>query len=237
MKQTGAGIALIAVGIALAAVVALELAPGDARGDGDNPADSLRYLEQFGQLFVYSGLALVVAGVALVVAVLGVLRILGTPSLAYSAASAFGVLSGGFLAVSGVMRMQANGTVPYIQSLDQSWGEAAYLAVQMAGTQGLLSAGMMALAAWLVALAILLIRRGSRAVALLALLPAGMLAVLVIDLVVPNLATDNDTVSSVVYVIYILCAIIGIPVACIGFGIALTTRRIQARLLPTTTAG
>ncbi|MGV8895425.1 MAG: hypothetical protein ACOH10_09640 [Rhodoglobus sp.] len=229
MAQRGTGIALVAAGIALAATTILELAVGDARGDGDNPADSLRYLSEFGQLYVYSGFALVAGGVALVAGVLGVLRFVGMPSLAFGTASTFGVLAGGFLAVGGVMRMQANGTVPHIQNLNESWGESAYLVVQIAGTQGVLSTGMMATAAWLVSLAILLFRRGSRALALLAILPATMFSILLLDLLVPSLATSASA-SEVVFLAYLASAFAGIPIACIGFGIALTSTSVQARL-------
>ena len=223
---------MVVAGIAFAAAIAFEFSVGEARGDGDNPADSLLFLQNFGQQYVYSGLALVVAGVAIVVAVLGVLRLIGTPSLAFSTASALGVLAGGFLAVGGIMRMQANGTVPHIQDLNESWGESAYLVVQIAGTQGVISTGLMAVAAWLVALAVVLYRRGVRALALLAVLPAGMLAVLLLDLLAPTLATDDGTLSSIIYVVYILCALGGIPIASIGFGIALATARVQERLRP-----
>ena len=81
------GIALIVCALAFAAVSALELAPGDARGDGDNPADSLEYLAQFGLFYSYSGFALVVGGVALVVAVVGIRHLMGRQSLAFAAAS------------------------------------------------------------------------------------------------------------------------------------------------------
>ncbi|MEQ1738074.1 MAG: hypothetical protein ABL886_16935, partial [Rhodoglobus sp.] len=120
-------------------------------------------------------------------------------------------------------------TVPHIQSLDQSWGESAYLAVQMAGTQGLMSTGMMALAAWLVALAVLLVRRGARAVALFAVLPAGVLVILALDLALPFL---DDNGPEWLFLVYIASAIVGIPLACIGFGIALAGRRTQERLRP-----
>lgn len=227
MTQRAPGIALMGSGASLLAVSVLEFAAGDGRGDGDNPADSLRYLAEFGLLYSYSGLALVVGGVALVVAVLGILRITGMPSLAYAAASTFGVLAGGFLSVSGVMRMQAYGTVPHIQSLDQSWGEAAYLAVQMAGTQGLLSTGMMALAAWLVAFAIVLIRRGIRVPAVLAIFPVAVLVILAADLALPFIAATEQ-----LFLVYVASAIVGVPLCCVGFGALLVSEKAQSRLHP-----
>lgn len=231
MAQRGTGFALVVAGVALAAASAFELVVGDARGDGDNPADSLRYFSEFGQLYVYSGFALVLGGVALVTAVVGVLRFVGAPSLAFATASTFGVLAGGFLAVGGVMRMQAVGTVPHIQSLNEGWGESAYLVVQMAGTQGVLSTGMMAGAAWLVALTILLFRRGLPVLGLLAVLPATMLGILLLDLVAPSVA-ESAFASEVTFLVYLASGLAGIPIACIGLGIALTAPTVQERLRP-----
>lgn len=225
MKRRSAGIALIVAGLTLLTASSLELAAGEGRGDGDNPAESLQYLAEFGLLYSYSGLALVVGGVLLVVSVLGVLRLSGMPSLAYGTASVFGALAGGFLTVSGVMRMQAYGTVPHIQSLNQSWGESAYLAVQMAGTQGLLSTGMMGLAAWLVALSILLFRQGLRVPVVLAVFPVVVLLILAVDLAFPSLDAPEE-----VFLVYISSAILGIPVCCVGLGVALLTQRARSRL-------
>jgi hypothetical protein len=232
MQQSAAstrtpGFALIATGVTLALVSVLELSAGDARGDGDNPADSLRFLAEFGDLYAYSGLALVTGGVALVLAVLAIRRMLGELSLAFSTTSAFAVLSGGFLAVCGVMRMQAVGTVPHIQGLKESWGESAYLTVQIAGTQGLLSAGMMGLAAWLIALAIVFVRRGVTGPILLAVFPTIAVLILAIDLALPwfdQLSLDG------VFVVYIASIIVGMPLCCIGYGTFLLLPRTHARL-------
>lgn len=219
------GIALIVCAIALAAVSVLEFAPGDARGDGDNPADSLKYLAEFGLLYSYSGFALVVGGVALVVGVVGIRHLMGQQSLAFAAASTFGILGGGFLVVAGVMRMQANGTVPYIASLDESWGESAYLAVQLAGTQGLLSAGMLAAAAWLVAFGLVLWRRGSRLPSIAAVMPALVLFVLMGDLVLPFITAPDE-----LFIVYILAIVIGLPACSLVFGVTLLSDRTRRRL-------
>lgn len=219
------GIALIVCALAFAAVSALELAPGDARGDGDNPADSLEYLAQFGLFYSYSGFALVVGGVALVVAVVGIRHLMGRQSLAFAAASTIGMLGGGFLIVAGVMRMQANGTVPHIANLNRSWGEAAYLAVQMAGTQGLLSAGMLALAAWLVAFGLVLWRRGVRVPALAAVLPTLVLLILLGDLALPFLVAPDG-----LFVFYILAIVAGVPICSLVFGLTLLRDRARRNL-------
>ena len=70
--------------------------------------------------------------------------------------------------------MQAPGTLVYMADLNRSWGEAAYLAVQMAGTQGLASAGVFALSGWAVGLSFFGWRSGAVpfALALLGVAPA-----------------------------------------------------------------
>lgn len=222
------GLALMASGIALAAASILEFAPGAIRGDGDNPEDSLNYLAQFGDFYLYSGLALALGGLLLVVAVIGIYRMLSAASLAFTASSAFGVLAGGFVAATGVMRMQATGTVPHIESLSEAWGQAAYLAVQMAGTQGLLSTGVIALAGWLVAVALVLARHRLRVPALLAVFPATALLVLVSDLIFPSFA---DNAPDYIFLAYVAAAILGMPACCVGFGITLLFHRVRQRLV------
>ena len=223
------GTALLVAGLALLGASLLEFAPGEARGDGDNPADSLRYLAEFGDLYSYSGLALVVAGVALVVGVITVhsLQRGRGRSLGFDTVSVFGVLAAGFFATTVVMRMQASGTMPHTQSLDESWGEAAYLVVQMAGTQGLLSTGMIALALWLVAASTVFARRGVRAPAVVAVFPVAVLLVLIGDIVAPSLAGSLS--GEGVFLAYIAAALFGLPVSCAAVGLALVMRRSREK--------
>lgn len=213
-----AGITLLLCGLALAAVSALEFAAGEGRGDGDNPAESLRYFEDFGDLYSYSGLALVVAGVLLVASTIGIYRVIGSTSIPFSTASVFALIAGGLLLAGGVLRMQAIGTVPHIANLDQSWGEAAYLAVQMAGTQGLISSGMIAVAAWLVALGIVFARRRMWLTVASTVFPATVLLILALDLALPWLDESN---LDGLFVVYIASSIIGIPLCCLWFGVSL----------------
>lgn len=207
------GIALIATALALVAVSVAEFSAGDARGDGDNAADGLRFLEENGVAFSLSGLALVVGGVALVVSVLAMRGLLSgrRRSLAAEAASTFGVLGGGFLAATGVMRMQSVGTVPYIGSLDEGWGESAYLVVQIAGTQGLLTTGILALSAWLISTAIGWWRRGLRGPTLFAVFPIVIVLILLADLALPFLTFPDD-----LFVVYIVSITLGLPLCCLA---------------------
>lgn len=231
-----AGIALALSGIATVLASVIEFAPGNlARGDGDNPADSLAYLNEHGTSYSYSGLALVIGGALLVVAVVGIYRITAhMASLAYSATSVFGVLAGGFLVVAGVMRMQAVGTVPHIQSLNESWGEAAYLAVQMAGTQGLLSAGVMALAAWLVSLTVLFAMCRLWAPVAFGVFPLIVLLVLATDLIFPTLAESSS--SEILFLAYIAALAFGMPLCSAACGIALSLPQVRRVLAGETAA-
>lgn len=223
------GIALVCTAVALMAVAALELAVGSARGDGDNPADSLDYLASYGQLYALSGLALVAGGAAMIVAALGVRRFARTAgvSLALESITAVAVLAAGFFAVAGVMRMQAVGTVPHIQGLDQQWGESAYLVVQIAGTQGLLSAGLIGLAAWLVGFVLFAWRRRVRWPSLVGVIPALILLLLLTDLAMPSLI---ELVGEGLFLAYIAGIVIGLPLSCLVFGVVLLVPASQSRL-------
>ena len=222
-----AGITLLLCGVALGAVSALELGAGDGRGDGDNPTDGLRYFAELGDLYTYSGLALVIAGVLLVASAIGIYRLLGSTTLSFSTASVFALISAGALFTAGVLRMQSIGTVPYIASLDQSWGESAYLAVHLVGTQGLISAGMIGVAGWLVALGLVFARRRIWLPVASTLFPAVVLIVLALDLALPWLDEAN---LDGLFVVYIASSIVGIPVCCLSFGIALLFTRVRTRL-------
>lgn len=204
----------------------LELASG-TRGDADNPTDSLAFLSEHGELYSYSGTAFTVAGAALVVAVLGIWQLLGAVSLSFATASVLGILGGGFLIVNGILRMQSVGTVPYIRSLNQGWGESAYLAVQMAGTQGLMSAGLMILSAWLVSLGLLFARRRIWGPVAFAVLPAMVLGILLADLLIPGL---DELELDGLFVVYAAGLAIGVPLCCAAFGISTTLPRVRRRL-------
>ncbi len=222
-------ISWILAGAALVAASAAELAPGaELRGDGDNPADSLAYLSVAGRAYLWSGALLALGGAALVVGAVGRLRARGEhpSSMLTHVSLVFTIISAGLLIGAGALRMQATGTVPHIASLDPDWGAAAYLAVQMAGTQGMLSAGMFTLLAVTVALSIAEWRNGMRAPLIVAVLPAIALGFLLGDLLVPgfeSLATDG------VFLLYIASALLGIPLWCAVYGVSQLAANRSAR--------
>jgi len=225
----GTGVLLIVAAVALVIASAAEFAPGELRGDGDNPADSVAYLRAAFEFYGYSGGGLIAGGATLIAGVVGVALLVraGGLSHAYLVACCFGVLAGGFLAVAGVLRLNATGTVVHISGLDESWGESAYLAVQMAGTQGLLATGMLALSGWLVATAMVAFRRNLAGLAVIGLLPAAIILLLVFDVLAPR-----TELPDVVFLIYIAAITVGLPGGLLALGVTLLVPRARARLAP-----
>ncbi len=227
----------IAAGLLLLGASLAEAAPGpDLRGDGDNPADSLRYLAEAGRAYLWSGALLGVGGAALIVGAVGRLRARGghPASMLMHVALVFTIVSGAMFIGSGAIRMQATGTVPHIESLDTAWGEAAYLAVQMAGTQGMLSAGVFTMLVVTITLSIAERRGGMRAPLLVAPLPAIALVFLLGDLFVPGL---DSFVTEGVFLVYLASVLLGLPLWCAVYGVSqLISGRVAARRtsLPTT---
>lgn len=197
-----------------------EFAPGaEVRGDGDNPADSLRYLAEASRSYLWSGALMALGGGALVVGAVGRLRARGghPSSMLAHVSLVFSIISGGLLIGAGVIRMQATGTVPHIASLNPEWGEAAYLAVQMAGTQGLMSAGIFTFLAVAIALSIAEWRTRMRAPLIAAALPAIALSVLLSDLLVPGF---ESFVIDGVFLVYVGATLLGIPLWCAVYGVS-----------------
>lgn len=211
-------LAWIIGGAALFAATVLEFSQGaDLRGDGDNPADSLVYLAAAGRSYLWSGAMVALGGAALVVGAVGRMRARSSqPESMLSHVSLVFAIAGSTLLIgAGVLRMQATGTVPHIASLDRDWGEAAYLAVQMAGTQGLLSAGTFILLGVTMGLSIAEWREGMRAAPVAAVVPATALVVLLGDLVVPAF---ESLASESLFLVYVASALIGVPLWCGIYG-------------------
>jgi hypothetical protein len=223
----GTGVLLIVAAVALVIASVAEFAPGELRGDGDNPADSVAYLNAAFEFYGYSGGSLIAGGATLIAAVVGVALLVraGGLSHAYLVACCFGVLAGGFFAVAGVLRLNATGTVLHISGLDESWGESAYLAVQMAGTQGLLATGMLALSGWLVATAVLTARRRLGGLLVIGLLPAAIILLLAFDILAPRAELPD-----VVFLTYIAAITIGLPGGLLALGVTLLVPAARARL-------
>ena len=157
-----AGVGLVVVGLALPAAFALEAATRPAGTDGDNAAESLVYLREHGTAYRLSGLCLVLAALGLIRAATAVPW--RTPFL-----TALGGVAGGLWVFAGALRLSSPGPIGHIEDYDQDWGEAAYLVVQMAGTQGALLGGFVITELWVVTGCVIAWRRRALPRALCAL--------------------------------------------------------------------
>ena len=218
-----AGVALIVVGLALSGARLVELA---TRGetDGDDPAESLRYLAESGDAYVVTGILLVLLAAALVVAAVAVRAMLRAErlSLWIDAGAVAGFLGAGALGLGGVMRIAAPGPLAYISSLDPAWGESAYLVVQVAGTQTLFAGGVLGMSAWLISVAIAAWRRGSVARGAL------VLAVFALDFVFALVGPLID-IPDGVFVLHLFSLMVGLPVACAAIGGAFLVRGARTK--------
>jgi hypothetical protein len=152
-----------------------ELAPQRAGfEDTDDPAVSLQFLAAHPGSHAVAGLWLMVASLALIATVLAVSRRFDADaSLGREYLRVLGILAGAMLFGMAVVRF-GEGPVRYVQGLDETWGETAYLITQFMGTQLLAIGGVLLLAAWITATAWLGAPRGvvPRVLAVLAVFPA-----------------------------------------------------------------
>lgn len=194
--------------------------------DGDNPAQSVALFAVNPTPYSLSGLALAVAALALLVLVLAVREaVLRRVRPLYATfVTALGLISAAFLFLAGVIRLQAPGTVTHITSLDREWGLAAYLAVQMSGTQGALSAAIFACALWVVGLCLLAGRALPVTVRVLGALPA-------LALLLPLMALLGRLARlpalDALYPAYLVAIFVGLPMFMLALGVTLLRMRNQ----------
>lgn len=156
-----------------------ELAPQRAGfEDTDNPALGLQFIAAFPGAWVSAGVALAISAIALVATVIAMRDRLeaarpGEAGVAVRTIAIIGLFAAFMLLGEAVTRL-AGGPLLYVRSLDQGWGEAAYLVTQFVGAQLFGVAGVALLAGWITGITVLGLRRGviPRALALLAVLPA-----------------------------------------------------------------
>lgn len=165
-----AGVGLVSVGVLLPLAFALEAATRPDGTDGDNPADSLLYLQEHGTAYALSGCCLLVAA-------LGLMRAATAVPWRTPFQTVVGSVAAGLWAFTGALRISSPGPIAHIRDYDQDWGEAAYLVVQMAGTQGGLLSGVVLAEFWIVTGCALAWRSGA--------LPRPLCALGVVALVYP----------------------------------------------------
>lgn len=211
------GAAAIIVGLGLATYFALEqLRVNLGFVDADDPSVMISFLREHSDLYVVTGIVFLLIGLSLLVLALAVWNVAHAArrGLALQAATAVGVLAAAYFFGQGVLRVQAPGTLLHIDGLNHDWGLAAFTAVQLAGTQGLASAGSFGLSIW--AVAVVVITRGSgllpRFVSWLAIIPAVHLLV--------GMVGPFDVLPDAAYLLYI-AALFGVIVWCLALGLAL----------------
>lgn len=212
------GMASVTAGVAAVAVAGLEVRRMRLGfDDADDPQVMLAFFREHPQLYTATGVLWLLVGLAVVVAAVSLWQavLAAQPGLMVSVGSVFGLVSGAFFFAQGALRLQSPGTILHIASLDEESGEAAYAAVQMAGTQGFGSAGGYALAIWATAVAL-----GTwRSRALPRLVPA--LAVLPATFLFLGLVNGLYAVPEQLYLPYLAAVVAGLPLWCLGLGIAL----------------
>ena len=198
----------------------------DGYDDGDNPAQSVAMFAVNPNSYSLSGLALATAAIALLMLVLAVSEsVLTSVRPLYARfVTGLGLIAAAMLFLGGVIRLQAPGTVTHIASLDRDWGLAAYLAVQMSGTQGALSAAIFAFGLWTVALCATAAKPRALPlpVLILGLLPALTLALPLAALIGRVIGQDT---SDALYPLYLLAIFGGIPLFALALGAALWRSR------------
>lgn len=217
-EARGGGVAALWAGLGSLGVAGLE-ARRTSLGfeDADDPRVMLAFFREHADLYTTSGILLILVGIALAVAVLALLRVTSAadPGLLSSVGAVFGLFSAAFFFAQGALRVQSPETILHIANYDEASGLAAYAAVQMAGTQGLGSAGAFALAVWALAVAGATWRPRTlpRPVAVLAVLPATFLLIALLGSLVE--AAEG------LYLLYVGSVVLGLPLWCLGVGVAL----------------
>ncbi len=191
--------------------------------DTDDPAVGVAFVQAHPEVFAQTGLALILMSVTLTIAVASVadLHEPTAPRWAVVATSAAGMFAALCFLVFGAMRIGASGPLLHIAGIRPEWGEMAYLAVQMAGVQGVLPAGMFALAAWAVGLSLIGLRWRTipLIVSVLGIVPA-------LHVLGRLLGGIGELTESLWFIA--VASIPGTMLWCVGLGIGLTVRRVRA---------
>jgi hypothetical protein len=141
--DSAAGIGLLVLGIGLPAAFVFEVATRPDGTDGDNAAESLVYLQDHAAAYRLSGVCLLIAAIAL-------LRASTAVPWRSAFTSSVGTVAAGLWALTGALRISSPGPIDHISGYDQDWGEAAYISVQMTGTQAGLLGGIALFEFWVV---------------------------------------------------------------------------------------
>jgi len=215
--KSSAGVGLVSVGLFVPLAFTLEFATRPEGTDGDNAAESLRYLQEHGTAYTLSG-------VCLVLAALGLMRAATAVPWRTPFQTAVGSVAAGLWAFTGALRISSPGPIEHIREYDQDWGEAAYLVVQMAGTQGGLLSGVVLTEFWIVTGCLFAWR--SRA------LPRPLCALGMVSLVYPFvivLSLVVDGVEDGLWILSIVSLLLGLPAWFLASGVWALVTGVRSR--------
>jgi len=143
--------------------------------DTDDPAVMVAFIRQHPEVFVQAGAMLILMALSLTIAVVAVAELVEPQSAAVGlrSTSAFGLFAAAFFVFGGAIRIGSSGPLLHMADLRTEWGEAAYVAVQVA-SQALLIGGVFAVCLWAVGLSLIGLRTRVLPLALcvLGILPA-----------------------------------------------------------------
>ena len=220
-----AGSATIIFTVAGVIAFALESSPQGLGLDGDNPGQMVRWIRDHPEVYRQAGLALLTMAMSLTVAVLAIGELFRdrADALALKIAAAFGLFAAAMLFVHGAMRIGSAEPVIHIANYRTEWGESAYVAVQMAGVQGVGIAGIFTLSMWAISLSLIGLR--TRVIPLILVILGVFPAIRVTTSTLGVLGVLPD--SDLLWVVSI-SGIFGLILWCLLLGIVLLWRGLRA---------
>lgn len=216
-ERRTAAAGLILVALAIPGAFLFEALTRPEGTDGDNPAESLVYLHEHGTAYALSGACFVVAAFGLIAAATSFPARLPLTA-------ALGSVGGGLWVFTGALRLSSPGPIAHIEEMRASWGESAYLVVQMAGTQAGLLGGAMCFIVWMLLTSALAWRRRC--------LPrwlAGLGMAPVVVLVLAVLGPAGVGLPDFVWFAYVAVLVLALPLWLLGATVAIVRppRRIR----------
>ena len=208
-ERRTAAAGLVIVALAIPGAFLFEVLTRPEGTDGDNPAESLVYLQEHGTAYALSGACFLVAAFGLIAAATSF-----PDRVPFTAA--LGSVGGGLWVFTGALRLSSPGPIAHIEEMRASWGESAYLVVQMAGTQAGLLGGAMCFIVWMTLTSALAWRRRC--------LPrwlAGLGVAPIAVLVLAVLGPAGVELPEFVWLAYVAVLVVGLPLWLLGSAAAI----------------
>ncbi|WP_022893479.1 hypothetical protein [Agromyces subbeticus] len=233
--STVAATALLVLIPAWLAAPLLELTRGDRFADTDDPAAGLEFLERSAGAVVLSGIAVLLAAAALVVAASAFEVLLarqppGATTSGIRAVSASAYIGAGLLVLAGALRISSPGPLTHLADLNPEWGRTGYLVMHLVGTQGATAGARLAIAAWMLGVVIIAVRRRLLPAWVHVLAPVPI--VLLLSIVGPllSMATAAEpVVGGAAWIVLMLVFFVGVPLWCAVLAVCLLVRARGAR--------